>query len=152
MLLIASVLKNFITRQLPIFFFCSMGANFPSNLLQVRFWSKCLGANFQFSGARNLLQRYHWTTLTHSSERFPKHSTSKQAKQKFKDIVIPSSVQQAGYLFWHGELGVWIRSLIVVDRILDKKVIFIILCHGNLIEDFILHKPVLKRLYKIEYM
>ena len=57
------------------------------------------GASFQFYGARNLLQRYHWTTLTYSSERFPKHSTSKQAKQKFEDIVIPSSVQQAGYLF-----------------------------------------------------
>ena len=31
--------------------------------LEYNFRSKCLGANSEFYGARNLLKRYHWTTL-----------------------------------------------------------------------------------------
>ncbi len=42
---------------------CSAGANICSDLLQAHFRSKCLGANSDFCGAQNLLQRYHWTTL-----------------------------------------------------------------------------------------
>ncbi len=38
-------------------------ANICSDLLQAHFRSKCLGANSEFCGARNLLSRYHWTTL-----------------------------------------------------------------------------------------
>ncbi len=40
-----------------------LGANICSDLLQAHFRTKCLGANSEFYGARNLLQRYRWTTL-----------------------------------------------------------------------------------------
>ncbi len=43
-----------------------LGANLDflgANRVFAHFWSKCLGANSEFCGARNLLQRYRWTTL-----------------------------------------------------------------------------------------
>ena len=40
----------------------AVGNNFSID--KAHFWSKCLGANSELCGARNLLQRYHWTTLS----------------------------------------------------------------------------------------